>query len=399
MAGMLGKEPTLRFGIAGLGVAAAQLSPQILAHPHLQLTGAADPRVQACEKFVKEFGGEAYDKVEDLCKSPNVDAIYVCTPNQYHAEHVIMAAESKKHVIVEKPMAFTIEECEAMNAACELNGVKLMCGHTHSFDPPVRKMRAMVKSGELGRLCMINNWHYQDFMYRPRMPQELDATKGGNIIYNQGPHIVDIIRLLGGGMIRSVRAMTGVWDASRRAEGAWVSYIEFEDGTPATIVFTGYAHFDTAEFTSWMGEAKRTPDQNIEARAVIRNLKSPEDEWAIKEGKRFGGGREDPRIRADNYPHSHFGITIVSCEHGDIRQSLDGLIVYGDEKTWEVPVSKTARSRKAELDELYRAVTEDRPVFHDGRWGEATLEVVLGIMQSARERKEIFMSHQVPSPE
>ncbi len=60
---------------------------------------------------------------------------------------------------------------------------------------------------------------------------------------------------------------------------------------------------------------------------------------------------------------------------------------------------KTARSREAELDELYRAVTEDRPVFHDGRWGEATLEVVLAIMQSARERKEIFMSHQVKSPE
>jgi len=399
MASASNKGAVLRFGIAGLGVAAAQLSPPIAAHPNLELTAAADPRAQARDKFTREFGGEAYESVEDLCKSPNVDAIYVSTPNQYHSEHVIMAAESKKHVIVEKPMAFTVEECEAMNAACERNGVKLMCGHTHSFDPPVRKMREIVRDGELGRLCMINNWHYQDFMYRSRMPQELDPAKGGNIVYNQGPHIVDIIRLLGGGMIRSVRGMTGVWDPSRRAEGAWVCYLEFEDGTPATVVFTGYAHFDSAEFTSWMGEGKRTPDQNLKARALIRGLKSPEDEWKLKEGKRYGGGREDPRIRDGDYPHSHFGITIVSCEHGDIRQSLNGLIIYGDERTWEVPVPKAARSRNAELDEFYRAVTEDRPVFHDGRWGEATLEVVLAIMQSARERREIFMSHQVPSPE
>lgn len=59
MAGILGKEPTLRFGIAGLGVAAVQLSPQIIAHPQLKLTGAADPRLQAREKFTREFGGEA----------------------------------------------------------------------------------------------------------------------------------------------------------------------------------------------------------------------------------------------------------------------------------------------------------------------------------------------------
>jgi phthalate 4,5-cis-dihydrodiol dehydrogenase len=55
--------------------------------------------------------------------------------------------------------------------------------------------------------------------------------------------------------------------------------------------------------------------------------------------------------------------------------------------------------RELEIEELYQAVVEDRPVFHDGRWGEATLEVVLGILESARERKEIFLSHQVPSPE
>ncbi len=85
----------------------------------------------------------------------------------------------------------------------------------------------------------------------------------------------------------------------------------------------------------------------------------------------------------------------MSCEHGDIRQTPTALRIYGDERVWEVPVAAGERGRAAELEELYQAVVNERPVFHDGRWGEATLEVVLGIMQSARERRELTMSHQV----
>ena len=91
-----------------------------------------------------------------------------------------------------------------------------------------------------------------------------------------------------------------------------------------------------------------------------------------------------------------FGLTVVSCEHGDIRQTPQALRVYGDDGKWEVPVAAGERGRAAELEELYQAVVHNRPVFHDGRWGEATLEVVLAIMQSARERRELRMSHQVP---
>jgi phthalate 4,5-cis-dihydrodiol dehydrogenase len=163
----------LRFGIAGLGIASTQIVPEFARRRHLALTAAADPREEALRKFAQEIRGETYTSVEALCESPNVDAVYVCTPNHLHAEHVITAAEHGKHVIVEKPIALSIDECEAMNAAAERNGVKLLCGHTHSFDPPVRAMRALVSRGELGPLRMIHTWHYNEFMYRPRMPHPL----------------------------------------------------------------------------------------------------------------------------------------------------------------------------------------------------------------------------------
>jgi predicted dehydrogenase len=77
-----------------------------------------------------------------------------------------------------------------------------------------------------------------------------------------------------------------------------------------------------------------------------------------------------------------------------MRQSPDGVFIFGDEKT-EVPIGKAMVGRQAEVLELYEAVMHGRPVFHDGRWGEATLEVCLAILQSAAERREIQMSHQV----
>src|SRR5687768_8245909 len=126
--------------MAGLGVASTQILPSISALPYIKITAAADTRTEALQKFREIYQGETYTSVEAMCESPDVDAVYIATPNQLHAEHVIAAAERGKHAIVEKPMALSIAECDAMNEAAEKHGVKLLCGHTHSFDPPIRKI-------------------------------------------------------------------------------------------------------------------------------------------------------------------------------------------------------------------------------------------------------------------
>lgn len=396
--------PILRFGLAGLGVASTQIIPDLVTHPKVKITAAADVRPAALEHFASEFGADTFLSVEDLVKSPNVDAIYVATPNHLHAEHVIMAAQYGKHVIVEKPMALTIDECEAMNAAADTHGIKLLCGHTHSFDPPIRTMREIVKRGDLGRLFMIHSWNYTDFIYRPRMPHELDTSRGGGVVYVQGPHHVDVVRLIGGGMVKSVRAMTGIVDQDRPTEGYYVTYLEFEDGTPATLVYNGYSHFDTAELHYWVGEGgqPRNPKINVEARRSLGEVSSTE-EGALKESMRYAGshagGFAHRPVEGVTRHQPFFGITLVSCEHGDMRQSPDGLVVYADNEQCEIPVPTGTRARTAEFDELYDAVVHDRPVYHDGRWGEATLEVCLAMYESARSRSEVLMQHQVPSPE
>ncbi len=391
----------LRMGMAGLGVASTQILPSVARLSYIKITAAVDVRKEALGKFREEYGGESFDTVEEMCKSDKIDFIYIATPNELHAEHVITAAKQGKHAIVEKPMALSIEQCEAMNDAAEKYGTKLLCGHTHSFDPPIRKIREIVKNEDLGKLCMINTWNYNEFMYRPRMKHELATSHG--VVLNQGPHQVDVVRLIGGGMVRSVRAMTGIWDPSRGHEGSYVVYLEFEDGVPATLVYSGYGFFDTAELHWWVGEGgqPRAPETNLNVRRRLKAISDPSKEESLKEQMRYGGQREGEYSHRSQGERKQpfFGFTLVTCEKGDIRQSQDGLIIYGDEEKREVPLQARRIGREAEMDELYNAVVNDRPVFHDGRWGEATLEVCLAILESAKQRREISVSHQVPSPE
>ncbi len=367
------------------------------------IAAAADLREDARQAFEARYKGRSYATIEELCRDPEVDAVWVSTPNQYHCQHVVTAAEHGKHVVVEKPMALSIEQCEQMVSAAERNGVKLLCGHTQSFNPAIRAMRDVIVSGQIGKLSGILTWMSTDWMLRPRMPQELDLALGGGVVYRQGPHQIDIVRLLGGGMVRSVRSMTGQLMPERPAPGNYMAYLEFEDGTPATVVYNGYGYFDTSELVGGYGERHYSQEQRVEVRRSLRSRARNEE--LAKEAMRFGGQREgDFSHGAVESPRTHlpgggswFGITVATCERGEIRQSPQGLLVYGDDGVEEIPVAGRNASRNSELQELYEAVVEDRPVYHDGRWGMATLEVCLAIMQSARDRREITLTHQTPT--
>jgi len=396
------KPRTLRIGIAGLGQAAASTLPEILSHPHIKLTAGADLRPEARDKFSTEFGGKVYQRVEDLCANPNVDAVYVATPHQFHAQHALMALDQGKHVLLEKPMALNLEDCDAMIQAAERHGVQLLVGRgSHGFDVPVYKMREIVRSGELGRLGMIHSWLYSDFLYQPRTPEELDTSLGGGVIFNQGPHQIDIIRVLTGGLIRSVRAMTGIWDPSRPSEGSFVAYLESIDGVPATIIYNGYDHFDTDEFHWWIGTygQPKDPNHHGKARRSLRQMaKTPEEEAALKASYGYGGTRKRERLTLpEKAPahHNHWGVMIVSCEKGDMRQSPDGILIYDDDGRREIPLPEPQERGSSVIAEFYDAAVNNRPLLRDGRWEKATLEVCLAILESARERREVFLSHQV----
>jgi phthalate 4,5-cis-dihydrodiol dehydrogenase len=295
----------VRLGVAGLGRAFTLMLPTFAADARVELAAAADPRPEAREQFAREFGAAAFATVEDLAAAPNIDAIYVATPHQYHAAHAIAAMRAGKHVLVEKPMAIAMEEAEAMIAAARETGMRLVVGPSHSFDAPVALARSLIRDDGLGEVRMITALNFTDYLYRFRRPEELDTRQGGGVLFSQAAHQVDIVRLLGGGRVKTVRAAAGAWDPSRPTEGAYAALLTFEGGAFASLAYSGYGHFDSDELCDWIGELGQEKDPAVygAARRALASL-APADEAAAKSARNYGGSA--PSL-VDAHWHEHFG--------------------------------------------------------------------------------------------
>jgi phthalate 4,5-cis-dihydrodiol dehydrogenase len=377
----------------GLGRAFSLMAPAF-ADPRVSLVAGTDPRPEARARFQSDFGGRAFSSLEELLQEKTIDAVYIATPHQVHAEQACLAAAHGKHVLVEKPMALTLEQCRAMIDAARKARVSLIVGHSHSFDLPILQTRKLLDSGQYGAVRMITAVYFTDFLYRPRRPEELDSALGGGVVLNQGAHHVDIARLLGGGRVKSVRAQIGAWDPARPAEGAYSCLLEFDGGAFATLVYSGYGHFDADEFCGWIAEsgAQKDPETYGAARRVLEN----EDEFILKISRNYGGPGYKP-LPAKRL-HQHFGPLIVSCEKADLRPLSSGIAIFGDTEKQFEPIEPPGVPRAEVIDELYAAVVDGRPPLHSGEWAMATLEVCLAMRESAREHKEIPLRNQIGLP-
>ena len=214
------------------------------------------------------------------------------------------------------------------------------------------------------------------------------------MLYRQGPHQIDVVRSIGGGMVRSVRGIAGRWHPDfPKGEGDYTSFLEFEDGTAATMAFNGYGYFDITELTWGIGEGGQ--QRELDA-AVAQRFSEPMgaeavDRWVgTRAGEQGSGGEARRRFQP------FYGLTLVSCERGDIRQSPDGLYVYTKDGRREVAIERDAPGRP-ELHELLSSLRDDRATFPGDGWGMATLEVILGVLESSREHREVTLQHQVAS--
>jgi len=388
----VGQAP-LGLGIAGLGMAGAVMVRATAGHAGVRLCAAADPHEAPRDAFARDFNARAYGDIAALCADPAVDIVYIATPHQFHAEHAALAARAGKHIILEKPMALTLADCDAIIAAIDAAKVHLIVGHTHAFDPTVREMRRIVAGGALGALGMIAAWNYTNFLYRPRRPEELDTALGGGILFNQVPHQIDMVRTIGGGRLASVRAQATALDPARPTEGSAVAFLQFEGGAAASLVYGGYDFFDSDELHFWIGErgAEKPPDQHGAARRALAGRAAEETRLRVE---RFAYGAE-----AGGPPthQPHFGLLIVTCAKGEMRASADGLFIYdaGGKREIALPKSTSMPGRAEVLDDMITAIGTGQKPLHDGRWGKANVEVMLAIQQSARERREIMLKHQV----
>lgn len=385
----MSSKERLRVGIAGLGMAGGVMADVIRRHPRLELVAAADHHEHLRLRFERDHGRTTEADVETLARRPDLDALYIATPHGAHAAHAELAARHGKHVVVEKPMALTLEDCDRMIRAAEAAGTVLIVGHTHSYDPAIAALREMIESGRTGRPALLHGFNYTNFLYRPRRPEELDPARGGGVLFNQMPHAFDTVRLLVGEPVRSVRAMSAALDPARVVDGCIATFVEFESGAAATLIYSGYDRFDSDEWYGWIGASgqSKRPANGAARRALAG--RDPDDEVRERQARWSYGGDALKSQAFAGLPH--FGQLIVSCERAEVRLAPNGLMLYDETGAHEIVLPQTSErpSHAAVWDELWMAVSEGTPPLHDGAFARGTVELCLAVAESARTRCEI----------
>ncbi|MFC0215333.1 Gfo/Idh/MocA family protein [Paenibacillus chartarius] len=143
----------IRVAVIGCGsISKHRHIPEYAANNQVELVAFVDSVLERAEHYANTHGGKAYRDYETMLAEVKPDAVSVCLPNALHAPASIAAANAGAHVLVEKPMAASVEECEAMIEAAKRNNVYLMVGHNQRLMPPHVKAKEILQSGALGKV-------------------------------------------------------------------------------------------------------------------------------------------------------------------------------------------------------------------------------------------------------
>ncbi len=193
------KEDKLGIALVGLGsYAMGQLAPALRETKNCELVALVTGTPAKAERYGKEYNIPEshiynYDNFDDIANNPDVDIVYVVLPNSMHAEYTIRAANSGKHVICEKPMAVSVEECEQMIAACKANNVTLNIGYRLHFEPCNQAIVAHTKSGKNGKPKYINS-EFGFTIGNPNQWRLKHALAGGGAMMDVGIYCIQAAR-------------------------------------------------------------------------------------------------------------------------------------------------------------------------------------------------------------
>ncbi|HSB80257.1 MAG TPA: Gfo/Idh/MocA family oxidoreductase [Candidatus Methylomirabilis sp.] len=227
----------VRWGLIGLGRLAEEHLAGAFAASHTgRLVACAGRTGDRAKGFAATHGVEStHDSYEGLVRDPQVDAVYVATPNHLHHPVVLAAAAGGKHVLCEKPMGLTPREAEEMVEACRRAGVVLKVGLQSRFQDVLQAAAAAVREGRLGILREVSVQRYGP-MRSSRSPWQMDlATAGSGVLGGLGVHAIDFVHWIVGDRIERVFGLAHPGRATGRPEDSATLVLEFAGGCQAVI--------------------------------------------------------------------------------------------------------------------------------------------------------------------
>ncbi len=232
----------LKVGIIGLGGIARSHCDAIAALDNVEVVAVADlfeaKRSAYMEKYKIPRG---YATHTELLADDEIDAVAIVLGHQLHHRLTVDACNAGKHVLVEKPMAISLEQCDDMIEAAAANHVKLMVGHTQHFYGTSLKAKAILDSGALGPLITSVCYMSKNWNGATRRPQYRSRYHGGGMWLTNGVHVVDRLTWMMASQAVSVSAAIGTRAHYQAADDSATAFIRYKNGLAGVAVAVGYA--------------------------------------------------------------------------------------------------------------------------------------------------------------
>jgi predicted dehydrogenase len=232
----------LRWGLIGCGdISQKRIGPALRDSALSEFVAVCRSRPELAESFARQFGARKwYPDVQELLRDDEIDAVYIATPVHLHAEQTIAAAAAGKHVLCEKPLAMSVQECDQMMAACRAGNVKLGTAYYRHFYPMIERIKSVIGSGEIGVpiLAQINAFeNFDPPADHPRAWLLKKSLAGGGPMFDFGCHRIEVlINVLG--PVTDVRAMNAKVAFDREVEDTAMALFRFDRGACGVLSVT-----------------------------------------------------------------------------------------------------------------------------------------------------------------
>ena len=334
----------LGFGLIGCGRIAPRHAQSIAELPGARLVAVADIVQARAARFATQYQADCHTDYRQLLERQDIDIVNICVPSGLHAQLAIEAMQAGKHVIVEKPMALSLQDADRMIAAAQAAERKLCVVLQNRYNPPMQALRRAVDEGRLGRLLLGNatvRW------YRPQAYYE-DSWHGtwamdGGAIMNQSIHHVDALQWLMGD-VASVFAYTATLAHRMEAEDTGVAVLRFRSGALGTIEGSTITH-----------------PENLEGSVAV---------FGQRGSVKVGGMAMNRAViwKIDGEPEQD---EVLSA-----REQVEPASIYG-------------ASHKSVIADMMAAIVEGRESNTNGPEARKSLDLVLAIYQSSRTGRSV----------
>jgi predicted dehydrogenase len=281
----------IRFGILGFGLhAVKRLMPGFAQAKNCRVTALSRRDRAKAQESARRFNIPfAFDSAEELCRSSEVDAVFVTTPNACHLSDVLLAIQCGKPVLCEKPMAVNADECRRMVEAARKAGLPLGVAQVFRFEKSTARLRERIAAGQIDRpIFARSEFSFQAVGGHPRTWLYDRAVAGGGPIADVGVHCVDALRFILQDEVVRVSAREMSDRESRDLEAAAALILEFSRGTLASVLVSYRADYRTPiEFVGQNGVLYANDGLNVEhpiRLEVRRNGRVAESETVSNQG-------------------------------------------------------------------------------------------------------------------